>query len=498
VLLILSVVWRYAGAALLLALAACSTGGGFAPQDGQLFGEVYGDVVRYHIESIEPEQLALAALAGLRRIDPAFVVNTANGAVTLNDGSEVAREPAPADDNAAAWGDLTARMMAKARERSPLIADVAPDIADERVLDAALHTLDRFSRYVRPDVARDHRAERDGFIGVGVTLDFSDGKVRVASVLPETPAAAAGIQVADRIVAIDGAALGELSEEDVQQRLLGPKNSTVAFQIARAGGDAPLTLVMRREVIFRQTVTLKTHDGIAWLKVASFNQRTARSAARLLRAAHQELGRQFRGIVLDLRGDPGGLLDQAVDLASIFLADEPVTSTAGRVPESHQSFDAPREGEPEKAPLAVLIDGGSASSAEIVAAALQDAGRAVVIGSASFGKGTVQTVLRTRNGGELTVTWAELYSPAGYPLNHHGVVPTVCTAAPGVAESELRTARTGLDDAAWTRLRGLCPPQRASGDADDRAALALITDPARYRTALMAEPPHPAEARLPN
>ena len=253
---------------------------------------------------------------------------------------------------------------------------------------------------------------------------------------------------------------------------------------------------MRREIIFRQTVTLEAHDGIAWLRVASFNQRTARSAARLLREAHQKLGRSFRGIVLDLRDNPGGLLDQSVDLASIFLDGVPVSTTVGRVPESHQSFDAPSEGEPEKAPLAVLIDGGSASSSEIVAAALQDSGRAVVIGSASFGKGTVQTVLRTRNGGELTVTWAELFAPAGYGLHQHGVVPTVCTAAPDAkARRPARRARTGLDDAGWARLRALCPPEHATGDADRAAALALLDDPARYHAALMAAPAHPAEAK---
>ncbi len=453
--------------------------------------------MRYHIQPTDPERLSLALLAGLHRIDPAFAVSEEKGAVILNDGSDVARAVAAPPDDAAAWGKLTARMLAKARERSPLFADVAPAIADERLIDASLHTLDRFSRYVRPEVARDNRAERDGFVGVGMTLDFHDGAVRVASVLPETPAAQAGIQVADRIVAIDGAALAALTAEDVQQRLLGPKDSTVALEIARSGGDSRVTVVVRREIIFRQTVTLEAHDGIAWLRVESFNQRTSRSAARLLREAHQKLGRSFRGIVLDLRDNPGGLLDQAVDLASIFLDGVPVSTTVGRVPESHQSFDAPSEGEPEKAPLAVLIDGGSASSSEIVAAALQDSGRAVVIGSASFGKGTVQTVLRTRNGGELTVTWAELFAPSGYGLNRHGVVPTVCTAAPGAKAAELRVARDGLDDAGWARLRALCPPEHATGDADRAAALALLDDPTRYAAALMAAPAHPAEAKLP-
>jgi carboxyl-terminal processing protease len=485
------------GASLLLALAACATSDVASRQEAQLFGEVYADVVHYHMTATTPERLSLAALGGIARFDPAFTVAEAKGEVVLSDGSDVARQAAPPAGDAAAWGVLTARMLSKARERSPMFAGIAPDIADERVIDTALRTLDRFSRYVRPDIAREHRAERDGFVGVGVRLAFDGGKVRVAAVMPETPASEAGVQAADRVIAIDGTALASLTEKAVQQRLDGPKDSPVALEIARAGCDGHLNFVMRRELIFRPTVTLETHDGIAWLRVEGFNQRTGRSAARLLRQAHQELGPAFRGIVLDLRGNPGGLLDQAVDLASIFLDGVPVSTTVGRVPESHQSFDAPLEGAAERAPLVVLIDGATASSSEIVAAALQDEGRAVVVGSASFGKGTVQTVLRTANGGELTVTWAELFAPKGYALNHHGVVPTVCAAEPNLPASKLRPPREQLDESGWERLRALCPAANETGDDEDKLAESLLADPARYAAALMPAATHPAEARLP-
>ena len=486
---------RGGGAVLLLALAACNT----APPsgaDGKLYGEVYADVARYHLDATTARQLSLAALGGLRRFDPAFSVSDEKGVVVLRDGREVARLTAPPSDDDEAWGNLTAHMVSAARERSPLFASVAPDLADERLIDTALRTLDRFSRYVRPEVARERRAERDGFVGLGVTLDFSDGEVRVSAVLPDTPAAAAGLQVADRIVAIDGVDLAALSHDEVESRIAGPNDSTIALQIARAGDGTARTFVLRREMIYRPTVTLETRDGMAWLRVRGFNQRTARSAVRLLRQAHQELGPAFRGIVLDLRENPGGLLDQAIALAGIFLSGVPVSSTAGRVPESHQSFDAPSDGEPERAPMVVLIDGGSASSSEIVAAALQDSGRAVVVGSASFGKGTVQTVLRTANGGELTVTWAELYTPKGYRLDRHGVVPTVCVAHADAPEEALRAPRERLDEADWTRLRALCPPETGIRDLDRSAAVRLLADPTRYDAALVG-PEHPAEARLP-
>ncbi len=159
----------------------------------------------------------------------------------------------------------------------------------------------------------------------------------------------------------------------------------------------------------------------------SFNQNTTQQLVEDLEAVKREMGPQLRGIVLDLRGDPGGLLDQAVSLADVFIAKGPIVATIGRNPASRQFFEASGDSIAPRIPIVVLVNGGSASASEIVAAALQDAGRAVVVGTASYGKGTVQTVLRLPNNGELTLTWAQLVAPAGYLLNAHGVVPTVCT-----------------------------------------------------------------------
>lgn len=495
---------------LLLAVAGCGTARPPEAQEGALFAEVYRDVGSYHITPADPDRLSLAALRSLSRIDPALGVAEESGAMVLRDGDAAQRFTAPAPDDSEGWGRLTGEIAAAARAASPAVAGVAPDLADERMIDGALATLDRFSRYVRPEVAEDRRAERDGFVGVGVTLDIGADVVRIASVLPDTPAAAAGVHIADRIVAVDGTAVNALSPAAVGDRLRGPKDSTLTLELARAGSDANLTLTMRRAIIIGETVSLEQTGGLAWLKVRSFNQRTAKSAARLLRQAHQEMGDGLRGIVLDLRGNPGGLLDQSVELASLFLDGGAVSSTEGRVPDSYQSFTAPRDGARETLPMAVLVNGGSASASEVVAAALQDRGRAVVIGSASFGKGTVQTVFRTDNGGELTVTWAELMTPRGYGLHRHGVVPTVCTAALGddgaaqatlaaVTPGPLAAPREKLDDAGWQRLRAACPPQRDERAIDLAIAARLLASPALYNAALAApggDMPRAAEARL--
>jgi carboxyl-terminal processing protease len=493
-----------------LALAGCGSASLPEAKDGLVYSEVYRDIVKYHVEATDAERLSLAALTSLASIYPGISVERTGGEVVLRDGTEASRYPAPKPDDADGWGNVTAEIVAAARAASPLIAKLAPDITEQHVIDGALATLDRYSHYLRPELARERRAVRDGFVGLGVALDVSGDEVRVASVQPDTPAAAAGLRVADDIIAVNGAPLAALSADEVRERLRGPIDSDVKLQIARAGTQGTFTLALRRAAIVEENVSFERRDGLAWIKIGVFDHRTAKAVDRLLHEAHQEMDGKLHGIVLDLRDNPGGLLDQSVDLASLFLAGVPVATTVGRVPDSAQSFAAPDDGKPETLPMAVLVNGGSASSSEIVAAALQDAGRAVVIGTSSFGKGTVQTVFRTSNDGELTVTWAYLITPRGYRLDHHGVVPTVCTtgladepsaiaehlaAAPG----PLGTPREELDEAGWQELRSSCPPRRGEREVDEAVAAHLLSRPALYRAALLDGPSQdhrPVEAHL--
>ena len=214
---------------------------------------------------------------------------------------------------------------------------------------------------------------------------------------------------------------------------------------------------------------------------------TAREHVAALAGERRQSGGRLAGIVLDLRGNPGGLLDQAVSLSDLFIHDGPIVSTVGRHPASHQYFAASGHSVAAQIPIVVLINGGSASSSEIVAAALQDSGRAVVIGSSSYGKGTVQTVLRLPNDGELTLTWARLVTPAGYYLQTHGVVPTLCTSDLGDDETSLQRglqragaighvsagglrSRGGLDERAWSDLRQSCPARQTRPAVDLKLA----------------------------
>ena len=361
--------------------------------------------------------------------------------------------------------------------------------------------LDRFSRYAGADTAREQRASRDGFGGIGVTINVENGIVRIVSVIPESPAATAGVQVDDQFLTIDGHGTATMDQREVVQRLRGRVDSVVRVTVARPGIVDLLELPITRQRIVVPTIRVEHIGPVAHVRILSFNQQTGRRLIEALEQLMADRRHQLRGVVLDLRSNPGGLLDQAVRVADAFLGEGPIIATRGRHPASNQSFEAGARDLLRGIPMVVLINGGSASAAEIVAAALQDRGRAVVVGSASFGKGTVQTVMRLPNDGELTLTWARLLSPAGYALHEHGVIPTICTngliddiaslrlglqreskaMAPGGVNA---TPRPQLDDQGWRTLRASCTGQAREQDVDVKLAERLLSDSGLYQRAL--------------
>ncbi len=496
----------------LLALAACA---GQQPlsvdADGKLFARGLTEISDLYIQPVSSRRLALAAAARLSRLDgklsvaDGFGTHFADALVLTYDGRDVAFFAVPPDNDARQWGALIDNIIATAKQASPRLAALPREAIDTAVFTGMGGALDRFSHYAAPELARDLRAARDGFGGIGVTLDTADAAYRVTAVTPRSPAEQAGIRPEDQIVAIDGVATAGCPHEEIIHRLRGPIGSPVDVKVLHAGATQPRNLVLHRAYVVLPTVTAARHGNIAVFHIASFNRSTTQRVAKALTEAERQAGGRLAGIVLDLRGDPGGLLDQAVSLADLFIRKGPIVSTIGRHPASFQHFAAAGDSVAPQLPIAVLINGGSASAAEIVAAALQDSGRAVVIGSSSYGKGTVQTVLRLPNDGEFTVTWARLVAPSGYLLQGHGVVPTVCTAylpdgangldaglqqlaaaTPG-AGSAFRP-RAALDEAAWSALRASCPPRHTRPAIDLALAERVLSSPALYNQALNALP----------
>jgi carboxyl-terminal processing protease len=507
--------------ALLVLLAGCAVRQPL-PTDptGRLFARALDEIADLYIVPASSRRLVLAAAARLTGLDPKISITETPGPEDQTEivlgygGRDVAAYPSPAVDDPHVWGGLLGQLITDAKAASPALAALPEDDIDKSLFDGITGALDRFSRYATPAVARDQRAARDGFGGIGITLDAPPDPFRVAEVTSGSPADLAGIRPGDRIAAIDGRPTAGRAQSDVIRLLRGPVLSTVVVGVDRPGLGQARSYRLQRTLIIVPTVTASDTDGVAIFHISGFNQNTTQQLVEDLDAAKRAIGPRLQGVVLDLRGDPGGLLDQAVSLADVFIAKGPIVATIGRNPASRQFFEASGDSIAPRIPIVVLINGGSASASEIVAAALQDAGRAVVVGSASYGKGTVQTVLRLPNDGELTLTWAQLVAPSGYLLNAHGVVPTICTSDLGDDGQAMQTAlqraselpatspltahpRASLDEGDWSQLRRSCPTRGGDRAVDVAVAERLLADPVLYSRAAHMITPGPSLAAKP-
>jgi carboxyl-terminal processing protease len=510
-------VWRIAPAAIIAAaLTACG-----AEQTsrntttGELFARGIEQITDLYIEPVSGQKLVFVGAKNLAKLDTRMGVSIGSDVrdrdqLTLTyDGIAIANYQVSPDIDGNAGGNIITALIAAAKKASGRVAAMPEDAIDKAVFDGMTGALDRFSRYAPPEEARDQRAARDGFGGIGVTLETANNEFTITTITEHSPAEHTGIRVGDKIVAIDGTPVAGHQAIEIIHQLRGPIGSIVGLTIERPGVMGTRDFKIERALVVVPTVTASRDGDIAIFRVASFNQSTTQRVTEGLIEAQRAMSGHLAGIVLDLRGDPGGLLDQAVSLSDLFIAKGPIIATVGRHPASHQYFAATGHSLVPSTPLVVLINGGSASASEIVAAALQDVGRAVVIGTSSYGKGTVQTVMRLPNDGELTLTWARLVTPSGYFLQQHGVVPTLCTSGLSDTDGSLDTVlhRTGdgeasrprasLDDTSWSVLRRTCPAETGSSALDLKIAERVLSDPARYSAALGAIHPASVSAAAP-
>lgn len=465
-----------------------------------MFSAGYEDVSSVYIEDVTARQLALAGLGNLHNIDPGVEITENAEQVSVRvGGQQAAAYKAPPHRDNEGWAKLTALAVDASRNRSSELVNAESESLYEYVFDGMLSALDDYSRYAGREEAQENRASRDGFGGIGVRIQIEDGGVRIKSVMEDTPAKRAGLEPNDLITHIDGATAAGVAQRDVIRQLRGRPNSPVRLTVARDGAPAPLSIEVVRAHIVPQTITYERRGNAALFNVLGFNQSTTRNLKDKIEQAFDAQGAQLSGLIIDLRDNPGGLLDQAVSVADLFLDKGLIVSTRGRHPDSHQIFDAHVGDSGRDLPIVVLINGNSASASEIVAAALQDAGRAIVVGSSSFGKGTVQTVLRLPNEGELTLTWARFHAPSGYALQDRGVMPDICT---NLGEAVIDGQRLGDDayivpgsvvrrdvapgdDAAVEALHAYCPPHQDREDLDIEIAKRILDTSGLYAEILL-------------
>jgi len=477
----------------------------------EVFAAGLSGIAEKYIDVVAVDDISFEGIRGLGVLDPDLTVSREGGEVLLTSaGHEVIRLKAPGADDVAGWANLTADISLAARQASPELKSADMEAVYEAFFDGVLSNLDIFSRYAGAEEARKNRAKRDGFGGIGIRYRIKDGVVVVSDVLPKKPAAKAGMMKNDRITHVDGKPLKGLSRKAISNMIRGPTHTLVNLKVERKGASGPLTMAMERVHIFLTTVFETENDGILVLRLKSFNQNTARSMAKKLENARARLADGLRGLVLDLRGNPGGLLKQSIKVADLLLTQGKIVSTQGRHAESIHNYEAGGQDLAFGLPVLVLVDGKSASAAEIVAAALQDRDRAVVIGTSSFGKGSVQTVIKLPNDGEITLTWSKLVAPSGYMLHGLGVRPAICTSGlKDGAEEAIKAVmanRSKTEEVltAWrkpeipdedvrNKLRQSCPSQRRSNNLETDIARRLIDDQALYAQALnLSAPTHEA------
>lgn len=507
-------------------LAACAIIGTHNPHgyaDGpaeEVLARAYETVYDKYIEPVEASDLGFRGINGLSALDPAFSADRVGGIIRVSyDGAEIDHFTAPGRDDVDGWARMTVRAIDSGRRASTVLAKAGAENIYKAVLNGALAPLDRHTRYAGVRSARDYRAQREGFGGIGVRLNFEHRLPQIITVLPDTPAEASPLKAGDVITQVNGRPIGGLDRETVIWRLRGKVGTKVAVTVTRQSLQSPMTVSLRRALIVSPTVSLRYVQHFADITITSFNQRTARNLIRALEKV-ASARTPAKGIILDLRGNPGGLLDQAVAVADAFLVHGRIVSTRGRHPDSFQLFNATGRDVAHNLPLAVLINGQSASAAEIVTAALQDQGRAVVIGSNSYGKGTVQNITRLPNDGELILTWARFHAPSGYAIEHIGIMPNFCTSAPAlqatganaagnaaspavlaedVAESSiiLTAWRThlGYDSKGARALRARCPARAEKPEEDVTVAEHVLSDAQLYARALGASQPALARSR---
>ncbi len=318
-----------------------------------------------------------------------------------------------------------------ARVRTDYVVDVNDSELIEDAINGMLQSLDPHSSYVNPDAFRDLQIDTSGqYGGLGMEVTTEEGFVKVITPIDNTPAKKAGIKAGDFITEIEGESIIGLSLTEAVKRMRGKPGEPITITIVREDEEAE-EYTMVREIIKRQTVKHEVKDGVGYIRIAQFNEKASDGLEAAIKALKKELGGSIPGIILDLRGNPGGLLDQSVNVSSVFLDGGEVVSTRGRSANDTERYNG-RAGELAKGvPLVVLIDGASASASEIVAGAVQDRGRGLVVGMTSFGKGSVQSVIPLRGGrdGALRLTTQRYYTPSGRSIQGTGIDPDIFVSA---------------------------------------------------------------------
>jgi carboxyl-terminal processing protease len=364
------------------------------------------------------------------------------------------------------------------RVRAEYVDDVSDDTLVESAINGMLTSLDPHSNYLNTKNFNDMKVQTRGeFGGLGIEVSMENGLVKVVSPIDDTPAARAGLKPGDLITHLDGDPVQGMSLPEAVEKMRGLINTEIKLTIRREGKE-PFDVKLTRATIKIQSV--RSHlegDNIGYIRITSFNEQTDVGLNNVMKNLKQQAGNKLLGVILDLRNNPGGLLDQAVAVSDAFIDKGEIVSTRGRRAEDAQRYNARPGDIAAGLPIAVLINGGSASASEIVAGALQDHHRAILLGTKSFGKGSVQTIIPLPGHGAMRLTTARYYTPSGRSIQAKGIDPDIVVEAAKIekptekGEKPVKSSDVKKDDS------GDDPPEQSSVDP------AVMGTPADYQLA---------------
>ncbi len=469
-----------------------------------VWGQALAFISPRALEPLSMAQMAIWGLGGITAIDPDLSVKLQSGQLRLYGPDQILLVVnAPAAGDAPGWGHACAVVADKAYSSSAALRQAGTQGIIRSFFDELFNHFDPYSRYEAPQEAQQDELTLQGAAGLGMSVLRRGHEVLIDQVAADGPADQAGLKPGFQVLAIDGIKAGMIGLDQLQADLAGPAGSTAQLRV-RAPGDTAQTITLTRADIPRQSVIVVPRKSVLEIRIIGFDHGTA---DQFTSALAQGLGATPApaGIVIDLRGNRGGLLREAVLTADTLLASGEVTSTAGRDPAANKVWRAEGGDIAAGLPVVVLVDGQTASAAEILSAALADNRRAVVVGSETLGKGLVQNMTGLVDGGELFITWSRVLAPLGWPLQGLGVLPQVCTALGdqalasqiaaldqgrnlmSAALAQSRQARAPMPLAEILAIRDQCPAT-VGGNADYQTAKDLIDDPSAYQAALIVKP----------
>ncbi|MBE9547214.1 MAG: S41 family peptidase [Proteobacteria bacterium] len=305
------------------------------------------------------------------------------------------------------------------------VEEIEPKTLIQGAIKGMIKSLDPHSSFMTADMYKELQVEtRGSFGGIGIVITIQKDVLTVVSPIEDTPAFLVGVKAGDKIIKINGESAKGITIMEAVKKLRGPKDTKVTITVVREGMAEPKDFVITRAIIKIKSVKYKVYDDIGYVRISAFQGKTADDLKKALQDINKEAD-SLKGLVLDMRNNPGGLLDQAVKVSDAFIKSGVIVSTKGRVESVENTYMAKDDGSEPTVPIIILVNGGTASAAEIVSGALQDNGKAIILGTQTFGKGSVQTVIPLERGAALKLTTALYYTPKGKSIQAEGIIPDI-------------------------------------------------------------------------